>query len=538
MPRTYQFVGNSNLTPATNTTASIFAGYPGSVRTGTVRVNYQGQGSATDTTDLWGAGLTDQALMDIMFANDYLSDGKYFLQTWAYAMERLANQTMYFPVSSSVYNHYEMGKYYQGVQAYSSGAWTVGGGSAATGALVVWTGDPANTTKGNVNNTYVKVGDQIMQPKTPGVLYRVTAVSAIAGSAASYRYTLTLTRLDGTNVVTADFANSDLLAIAGNSFGELSSAPTPIGITYGTPVSHKLTTVRKLAKISGSAMTNSTSIPMPGGKSNGILPTVFWQLHNEHMLAVEQILMYGQATPDAGNADGIIAGDGLFTSIWNEAGNLNADYGASLTEGAMKDYADTQRSVTGGNKWNWLCGGELFGDIQNALQGYTEAGATFYGNFSGDGSVFQKAGIDFNQYSYGGVVNKFTHYRGFDDPAQTGTATASATAVDFKNFALVLADRSNVGQIEGLGARESVPAFFMAHKQLGAANRKYVVGTLRGMTGANGGGGDYESSEATLAAMNNPLQTMDDADTFGTLSEIGIGVVGASVNTGTFRMSV
>jgi len=78
----------------------------------------------------------------------------------------------------------------------------------------------------------------------------------------------------------------------------------------------------------------------------------------------------------------------------------------------------------------------------------------------------------------------------------------------------------------------------MAHKQLGAANRKYVVGTLRGMTGANGGGGDYESSEATLAAMNNPLQTMDDADTFGTLSEIGIGVVGASVNTGTFRMSV
>jgi len=492
MPRTYQLVGNSNLTPATNTTASIFAGYTGSVRTGQVQVNYQGQGSTSSTTDLWGAGLTDQTLMDMMFANNYLSDGKYFLQTWAYAMERLAGQTMYFPVSSSVYNHYEMGKYYMGVQAYSSGAWTVAGGSAATGDLIIWTGDPANSTKGVTNNTYVKVGDQLMQPKKPGILFRVTAVSAIAGTSGTFRYTVTLKRLDGNNVVTADFANSDLLSVAGNSFAEGSDKPTPIGITYGTPVSHKLTTIRKTAAITGDALSARKTIPLPGGRGDqGILPTVFWQLHNEHMLAVEQILMFGQATPDAGNSDGLITGDGLFTSIWNNAGNLNADYGASLTEGGLQDYADVQRLVTAGANWNWLCGGSLFGDIQGALQGYTEADATFYGNFSGDATVYQKAGINFNQYTFGGQTNKFSHYRGFDDPAQTGTATASSTAIDFKNFALVLADRSNVGEIEGLGARESVPAFFMAHKQLGGVNRKYVVGSLNGMTGANGGGGDY-----------------------------------------------
>jgi hypothetical protein len=124
---------------------------------------------------------------------------------------------------------------------------------------------------------------------------------------------------------------------------------------------------------------------------------------------------------------------------------------------------------------------------------------TSYGSFGNN-----MAGLDFKGYVFAGKTIYFAYYELFDDPAVLPSVTASATAINFKDFSLWL----DMGT-DSAGQR-LIKLKYRAH---GGVQRKFIHTVIPGMMTFNGA-----QSEGGFAA-----NSFDGVEV-QLLSEIGVEV--------------
>lgn len=525
-------VGSSNLLYGVNPSNTEIGNNLGTIQQGAINLNYAGAlGAVASNNSLWATGFAPSMLMDGLFLNNFLQDGKYFLQTFGYLMERLGNKKMFYDVPSVVFGHTEQDKPYAGATMRINGI-----RQAANLQCVI------STTNTRI---YFRKGDTLINNATSlGVNYLIVDEPVLSGGFESF----TVVKMDGSTFGAAEVLANQKYGDGGSRYAEAQGVQNG-RITIPSTKTNKLNLIKTGIQISGDAAASDSIIDFQGFGSGAspFMRLAEFNMIQDHMRQIEAAYMFGSETPNAGlaqpavtgtiQAEVPVAGRGIWNDIYTTSGNVKAGYGASLSEAELISFANSLRTVSSNQSWLGFTGGTLMGDVQSALQSYTLAGATIYGNFSSDPKIYQAAGINFDSYTVGGVGLKFIHYRGFDDTDICGNASAGASSVDFSKQAMFIADKFAVGQIQSNGVNQSVPTFYFTYRKMGGLNRNLVVGRLNGLTGASINAGTSNSVlDATVNTMSaQPLQTDNDFDRLLALSQVGCHIVGTRINTAILR---
>lgn len=301
--------------------------------------------------------------------------------------------------------------------------------------------------------------------------------------------TITVKKVGGGNITTADIDNGETIGHVFTSFGEASSAPEGRNFLPTTEYG-QLTTLRRSLSISGDEFTNRTYLG--DGKS--------WYFENENILMNElakdreNLIMFGIQETDGTRK----VSKGILDFV-ETGGKVNTfASGAGVSETNIQNHIKSllKEGLGGsGKEYTVLCGADIYMDIQRALKDYAIDGALSYGAF-GD----NLAGLDFSAYKIAGVKANFVYYEPFEDVETLpfrGTPTAAKT--DFSNFSLWL----DMGT-DSAGER----LIKLKHKEHDGVNRKLVHAYETGMVGRNQQGGEVANG--------------DDAFKVHLLSQIGV----------------
>lgn len=286
-----------------------------------------------------------------------------------------------------------------------------------TGATVTLTLD---TVAATTNLGYFLV-DDVLRTET-GTLVKVTAV----GDAGGYQ-TITVARLDGTNIVAADFADGEQIGHAFTAFDEGSSGPN--GRIFLPYEEYNYTQIfRRGVKVTGGALNQKSYLN--GGKS--WYWTVEDKMFEEHQADLERAIMFGTRT-SVGNKK-------TFRGIWDrvvtgaEGQVTNYSSTTGITESDIQSMITSLVREGSSNDIVLLCGSDAMADIQQALKAYAVNGGLDYGSFGSN-----VAGLDFSTYKFFGKTLLLKYYELFDDVKTLPfVSTPTATKINFRHVALAL----------------------------------------------------------------------------------------------------
>lgn len=327
-----------------------------------------------------------------------------------------------------------------------------------TGATVVLTTDIAADT---ANLGYFLV-DDVLRTET-GVLIKVTAVGVSGGF-----QTITVARVDGTNIAAADFADGEQLGHAYNAFDEGSTGPN--GRLFLPSEDYNRTQIfRRAVKVSRSAASSKSYIKVDGKE--------YWYFTNEKKMFdeffadQERSLMFGTRT-SSGNKT---TSGGVWDKVVTQAGGQIVNYTTATGISESDFFTMIPALIRQGCSKNLLllAGSEAASDIQQALKYYTLNGGVQFGSFGNN-----EVGIDIPGYNFMGVNIAFEHYPLFDDTKTLPFAsTSTSTKVNFKQAAIIL----------DLGENEGEPNISRCYRDGAAGSGKLIKTLIPGMVMQNGG---------------------------------------------------
>jgi len=327
-----------------------------------------------------------------------------------------------------------------------------------TGATVTLTLDIAADTS---NLGYFLV-DDVLRTET-GTIVKVTAVGTGGGF-----QTITVARVDGTNIVAADFADGEKIGHLSTAFDEGSTGPN--GRLFLPSEDYNYTQIfRRAVKVSRGAASSKSYINV-GGKE-------YWYFTNEQKMFdeffadQERSLMFGTRTTSGNKTTSGGIYDKVVTQALGQVVNFTTATG--ITESDF--FTLIPRLIRQGCSKNLLllAGSEAASDIQQALRTYTLNGGVNFGSFGSN-----KVGIDIPGYSFMGVNIAFQHYPMFDDEKTLPfTSTSTSTKVNFRQAALVL----------DLGEGAGEPNISKVYRDGDMGDARMIKTLIPGMIGQSGG---------------------------------------------------
>jgi hypothetical protein len=324
---------------------------------------------------------------------------------------------------------------------------------------------------------YLIVGDTIRTDS--GAILRVEATENAGGF-----QEVTVVKVGGGNIATADLAVTDKFGHMANAFAEGTNQPK--GRLYlPKEEGNVLQILKRTVEVTGSEFTNKTRI----GGGEAWYFTVEELTMKEFQKDRELAVLFGKTqTTGARNTRGLIdyaLEYGIKTTY---------DAGTGLTEREIQDQiTDMLVEGTSGNIVV-LGGSQYVAEFNRALREYNIGGGK-----SGD-----KAGLNFQEYNFGGVSISVAHHVLFDDPEVFPFLDApTADEINFRHFSIWL----DFGQLEMQGSK----GITLKYKAHGGQSRKLIIKIAAGMM----------SPEETSV-----ISDMDGYDGFKVfyLSEIGIEV--------------
>lgn len=293
---------------------------------------------------------------------------------------------------------------------------TSGDFTGASGTLTL------DTVADTINLGYFLV-DDVLRTET-GVMIKVTAT----GNAGGFQ-TITVSRLDGTAVAAADFANGEQIGHAYNAFDEGSSGPN--GRLFLPVEDYNYTTIfRRSVKVSRSAASSKSFLTVDGKE--------YWYFTNEKKMFEEffadqeRSLMFGTRT-SVGNKK---TAGGIWDKVVTQTLGQIVNYTTATGIAESDFFTMIPALIRQGCSKNLMlfAGSEAASDIQQALKYYTLNGAVDFGSFGSN-----DVGIDIPTYNFMGVKIMLMHYPMFDDVKTLPYAgTSSATKINFKQAALIV----------------------------------------------------------------------------------------------------
>lgn len=358
-----------------------------------------------------------------------------------------------------------------------SGA-TITAGSG-TGASLTLTTDVDNTAIGS--DGYFIVGDTLRTER--GVQIRVTAV----GAAGNFQ-TITVVRVDGTNFVAGDVADTESVGHIGNVFGEYSQAPA--GRLYlPNERYNQLQVLRRSCNVSGKALTDRTYLN--GGKSwayeQEMIEMDEFSRDRENTVLFEQLSATGT---DEQTTEGII------TAV--HRGGIISNYTGAVTEDDIQDHISALRVSSPATEYIAFCGMDFLSEAHKALRDYHISGAIDYGTFAG----YDMVGISLNAYKFMDCTVYFVHYPTFDDQETLPfTGTATADKINYSNYSLWL----------NLGSQRGKKLISLKFKELEGKQRKLLYKHREGMMadGPKVATGDDGISSFMLSEMGPEVRNLN-----------------------------
>lgn len=298
----------------------------------------------------------------------------------------------------------------------------VANGTTATATLTLDT--TYDSATGNLG--YFLVGDTVRIGNS-GEIARVTAVGNSGGTV----QTIDVVRATAptSNWSTALVNTNFVIGHIGSMYGEGSTGAGGYRSYFPENDWNVTTKLRRDFKITRDAMKSQKWVDAPGGKNWYYAQEDFE--HREFMRDLEATLIFGKrfkstSLQGANLSRGLLEyaeGSGKQATFSGAVGVQEADW-AYLIE----QLSDEQ----GGNDLVALCGTKILADTLHALgdryRTYPDMVPT----------ALKETGIDFTSFKFLGKTIHFAKYELFSDTSIVPSVTASSTAKDFKNFAMVL----------------------------------------------------------------------------------------------------
>jgi hypothetical protein len=277
-------------------------------------------------------------------------------------------------------------------------------------------------TAATANLGYFLVGDVVRTES--GVLLKVTAV----GDAGGFQ-TITVSKFDGSNIVTGDTADGEKLGHAFNVHAQASNGPA--GRVYLPTEEYNYTQILKSGtKVGRDMLSNKIWLDVAGGQS------WYWEneqiMFDEHFRDIENTIMFGTRSSSGSTKTTRGIWDRVVTA--GEGQVINYASGTGITESNIQSLIERLVREGSSSELLVLCGSTAFSQIQQALKSYAVNGGIDYGAFGGNA-----VGLDIMTYQFFGKKLNFVHYALFDDDKMLPfVSTPTSTKVNFRNVALFL----------------------------------------------------------------------------------------------------
>lgn len=341
---------------------------------------------------------------------------------------------------------------------------TISSGFTNAVASDTWT---LSTVADSSNLGYFLVGDVIRTES--GRLLKVTAV----GDAGGFQ-TITVARLDGSNIVTGDAADGETITRLTTAFDQGSNGPN--GRLFLPDQDYNYTQIfRAGLKLTRDSASQKSYVNV-GGKE-------YWYFKNEEIMFdefyadQERSLMFGVRSRSGAKSTSQGIWDKAVTGAAGQVVNFTTSTG--IAESDFFTLIPAMKRQGASNNLLLLGGSEAISDIQQALKHYTVNGGVTFGNFGGNA-----VGLDIPSYYFMDTKIALQHYPLFDDDKTLGfTSTSTSTKTNFRHAAIILdlgntsAGEANIQKFYRSGA-EGMDAM-MIHKLIPG-----MVGDS-GMTAAN-----------------------------------------------------
>jgi len=373
-----------------------------------------------------------------------------------YKMTTLLNRLgAYKPVSDKAYSWFIQDRQRESA-TISSG---VSGLPAASLTLTL------DVTAAGANLGYFIVGDTIRTES--GAILKVNTV----GDAGGFQ-TIGVSKNDGSNIVTADIANSEKIGHVATTFAEGSTGPN--GRLFLPSEKYNYTQIfRRGAKVTGSALTQQSWVN--GGSA--------WYFQNEDYMFdefaydQEAAIMFGTRSINAAG-DQTTTG-GFIPSLVAEGQVVNFTASTGISETDLQAISTLFMRQAGSSRKLGLCGSEAMADIQTALKGYVLNGAVSYGNGA-------DVGLGIQTYRFAGLTYDFMHYPLFDDDRILPfVGTPTSTKVNWRHAVVFLDMGANT---------QGEPNHQIMYRELGGEQRKFIHKIVAGMHGGSGDAGGVASN--------------------------------------------
>lgn len=296
---------------------------------------------------------------------------------------------------------------------------TISSGFSNGVASDTWT---LSTVADSTNLGYFLVGDVIRTES--GRQLKVTAV----GDDGGYQ-TITVARLDGSNIVTGDAADGETITRLSTAFSQGSNGPN--GRLFLPDQDYNYTQLfRAGLKLSRDTASQKSYLNVNGKE--------YWYFKNEEIMFdefyadQERALMFGIRS----KSGSLTTSRGIWDSVVTQAAGQVVNFTTSTGIAESDFFTLIPALIRQGASQNLLLlgGSEAVSDIQQALKHYTVNGGVSFGNFGGN-----NVGLDIPSYNFMGTKIALQHYPLFDDAktlAWTGTSTSTKT--NFRHAAIIL----------------------------------------------------------------------------------------------------
>lgn len=298
---------------------------------------------------------------------------------------------------------------------------SVANGTTATATLTLDTTFDAASG----NSGYFLVGDTIRVGNS-GEIGRVTAVGNSGGTV----QTIDVVRYAGGNWSTALIAATFVIGHIGSMYGEGSTGAGGFRSYFPENDWNVTTTMRRDFKVTRDAMKSQKWVDAPGGKNWYYAQEDFE--HREFMRDIEATLVFGKRFKSA-SLQGAHLSRGLIEYAEGSGKQVTFSGAAGVQEADWSFLLEQLSDEQGSNDLVALCGTKILFDTMHAL-------ADRYKPLSSADvpTAVKEAGIAFDSYYIGGKRVHFAKYELFSDTAIVPAVTATSTAKDFRNLALVL----------------------------------------------------------------------------------------------------
>ncbi len=300
----------------------------------------------------------------------------------------------------------------------------VANGTSATATLTLDTA--YDSASGNLG--YYLVGDTIRVGES-GEIGRVTAVGNSGGTV----QTIDVVRYAGGNWSTALVNTNFSIGHIGSMFGEGSASGGGYRSYFPENDYNVSTILRRDFRITRNAMKSKKWIDAPGGKDWWYAQEDFEQ--REFMRDIEATAVFGKRFKSSSlQGANLSRGFMEYAETSGKQVTFSSSIGAQESDWSylLEQLSDEQ----GGNDLLALCGTKILSDTMHALGDRYRPLPT--AEVPKAITALKEVGIEIESYSWLGKRVHFAKYEMFSDTSIVPTVTASSTAKDFRNLALVL----------------------------------------------------------------------------------------------------